>query len=357
MSELGNLTLSLRVNAETMFADLRKAGRAVQGEFENTNKRAAKGMESTMREMQGHIDRITGRKATNELNLIAQAIDGIGGKSKLNSRQLEQLTLEVNRLAAAGAKVPASLQGLTGIGSKLGAVFQSLGTGGGISGALAAIGPAGLAASAGIGAITIAGTKAFGAIKDLAAEAEQWTNLAKSTGLGVVQVQQLSSLLEDAGIPAESLKKAFKELQKEIATGGKELAKFGIDVAALKDLSPEEQFRAMATQIAAIEDPAVRTTVALAAFGRSGQELIPVLDDVAKGSDKMLEALSEGQVRALAEADAKIDAAARKWEFLKKTFLATAIEIASFTPIQGTASIFGGKKPVAGGGGRGGLTR
>ena len=153
MSELGNLTLSLRVNAETIFADLRKAGQAVQGELEKTNKRAAKGMESTMREMQGHIDRITGRKATNELNLIAQAIDGIGGKSKLNSQQLERLTLDVNRLAAAGAKVPASLQGLTGMGSKLGSVFTALGSGGGISGALAAIGPAGLAASAGLGAI------------------------------------------------------------------------------------------------------------------------------------------------------------------------------------------------------------
>src|SRR3990172_2674784 len=127
MSELGNLTLSLRVNAETIFDDVRKAGQAVQGELEKTNKRAAKGMESTMREMQGHIDRITGRKATNELNLIAQAIDGIGGKSKLNSQQLERLTLDVNRLAAAGAKGPPRLPGPTGVGSQLGPGFTPLG--------------------------------------------------------------------------------------------------------------------------------------------------------------------------------------------------------------------------------------
>lgn len=342
MSELGNLTLSLRVNAETMFADLRKMSASVTNEFEKTNKRAAKSMESTTREMQGHIDRITGRKATNELNLIAQAIDGIGGKSKLNVQQLERLTGEVNRLAAAGAKVPASLQGLTGVGSKLTSVFQSLGTGGGVSGALMAIGPAGIAAAAGLGVVTMAGGKAFRAIKELAAEAEQWSNIAKSTGLGVEQVQQLSALLEDAGIPAEALTKGFKKMQVEIAGGGTALAKFGVKVSDLKDMAPEEQFRALAERIGSIEDPAIRTAAAVAAFGRSGQELIPVLEDVAKGADKMIDALGADQIEELKRADDAIDHYTRKLEYFGKVALLAALRAAKiqFNPLGFGAGLF-----------------
>ena len=45
-------------------------------------------------------------------------------------------------------------------------------------------------------------------------------------------MQQLSILLEDAGIPADALAKGMKELQREIATGGVELQKFGTMIGA-----------------------------------------------------------------------------------------------------------------------------
>lgn len=323
---IARATLELGADGSKLAPDMAAAVAKAQGQIEQANRKMERAQASATRAIQGHIDRINAAKPTHDMRLLEQAVLKLGGTANLSSGQLARVTAEVNRLAAAGAKVPQSLSGLTGIGSKLGAAFQALGTGGGLSGALAAIGPAGLAASAGIGAVTLAGGAAFRAIKDLAAEGEHWTNLAKQTGLGVVEVQQLSALLEDAGIPADALATSMKELQKEIATGGAELKKFGIDVAELKDLAPEEQFRTMAERIAAIEDPAQRTAVAVAAFGRSGADLIPILGDVASGADKMFEALTQGQIAALTRADAELDRFGRKFELFWKTTAASAIQ-------------------------------
>jgi hypothetical protein len=338
---IGRATIQLGADGSKLAPEMAAAVAKAQGSLERANKQMERAHASTMKAIQGHINQINATRPTQEMRLLEQAVQKLGGTANLTKDQLGRVTSQVNALAAAGAKVPASLSGLTGMGSKLGAAFSSLTTGGGVSGALAAIGPAGVAAAGALGVVTVAGGAAFRAISDLAEKAEQWDNIAASTGLGATEVQQLSALLEDAGIPAEALGKAMKELQKEIATGGKELEKFGIDVAKLKDLTPEEQFRAMATQIAAIEDPADRTAVALAAFGRSGTELLPVMDDVASGADKMYDALDPEQRAALKKADATLDAFGRKWEFTKNTVLASIVEmIQAYKGFAGTIPIF-----------------
>jgi hypothetical protein len=324
---IARATIQLGADGSKLAPEMAAAVAKAQAILDGANKKAEREAAKSARAIQAAMNSINAVKPARDMETLASAVQKLGGTANLTREQLSRVTLEVNRLAAAGAKVPASLSGLTGIGSKLGAVFQSLGTGGGFSGALAAIGPAGLAASAGIGAVTLAGGAAFRAIKDLASEAERWSNIAASTGLGVTEVQQLSALLEDAGIPAEALTMGFKRMQQEIAGGGAALAKFGIKVADLKDMSPEEQFRALAERIAAIEDPAERTAAAIAAFGRSGQELIPVLDKVATGADKMFGALSGSQIEDLKRADDAIDRYTRKLELLGKQALVTGLQL------------------------------
>lgn len=325
---IARATIELGADGSKLAPEMAAATAKAQAELDKANRRMERAQAATFKAIQGHIDRINAAKPTQDMRLLEQAVLKLGGTANLTKDQLARVTLEVNRLAAAGAKVPASLSGLTGIGSKLGSVFQALGTGGGLSGALAAIGPAGLAASAGLGAVTLAGGAAVRVVSELAAEGEKWANLAKSTGLGVVEVQQLSTLLKDASIPAEALGTAMRELQREIADGGKQLAKFGVEVSDLKELSPEDQLRAMAERIAAIEDPATKTAAAIAAFGRAGQELIPALDGIAAGADKAFDALSGDQIAALERADDVLDDLARKWEFLWKTAVAGAVEFA-----------------------------
>lgn len=338
---IGRATIQLGVDGSKLAPEMAAAVAKAQGSLERANKQMERAQASTFKAIQGHIDRINAARPTHEMRMLEQAVQKLGGTANLTKDQLGRVTAQVNALAAAGAKVPASLSGLTGMGSKLTAAFSSLTTGGGVSGALAAIGPAGVAAAGALGAVTLAGGAAVREITSLASKAEEWSNLAASTGLGTTQVQQLSALLEDAGIPADALAKAMKELQKEIATGGKELEKFGIVTANLRDLSPEEQLRAMAAQVAAIQDPATRAAASLAAFGRSGTDLLPVMDDVAKGADKMYGALSSEQVDSLARADAALDAFGRKWDITKKRVLGAVVEmIQGFRGFAGTIPVF-----------------
>jgi flagellin-specific chaperone FliS len=59
----------------------------------------------------------------------------------------------------------------------------------------------------------------------------------------------------------------------------KAFGKLGIDVAALRTLSPDKQFLAIADALAAVEDPAERSALAVAIFGKSGTDLLPMLKD------------------------------------------------------------------------------
>lgn len=325
---LARATIELGVDATKLSPEMAAAVARAQSILDGANKKTEQAAARSARAIQSVMDRINAVRPTKDMERLEQAVAKLGGTARLTADQAARAAVEVNRLAAAGAKVPASLQGLTSMGSKLGAAFQSLTTGGGISGALATLGPAGVAAAAGLGAVTLAGGAAVREIADLASQAEQWSNIAKSTGLGITEVQQLSAMLEDAGIPAEALKKGMKALSDEIATGGKQLEPFGISIEGWDLMSQEERLQAIAKIISEIEDPATASAVAVAAFGKSGADLIPVMDQVASGAYKMYGALGDGAIASLAQADQTIDAFMRKLTNAKRTLLAGAIEIA-----------------------------
>ncbi len=345
---IARLTVELGADGSKLAPEMAAALSKAKGELAKANKEMERAQASTMKAVQGHIDKINATRPTNEMRMLEQAVGKLGGTASLTKDQLKRVTLEVNALAAAGAKVPASLSNLTGMGSKLGAAFQSLTTGGGVSGAVAAIGPAGVAAAGALGALTLAGGFATRQIADLAGQAEQWSNIAASTGLGIETVQRLSAMLEDAGIPAEALKKAMKALSDEIAGGGKQLAQFGISVKGWDLMTQEERLRAFAAIIRDIQDPAIQSAVAVAGLGKSGADLIPVMSDVASGAYKMYDALGPASTAALLAADKQIDTFTRKLKDASKRLIASGLELAqglSFGP--GGIPIFTGSPGAA----------
>lgn len=324
---IGRATIELGADGSKLAPEMAAAVVKAQGQLERANRQMERAHASTMKAIQSHIDRINATRPTQEMRLLEQAVTKLGGTSKLTQGQLARVTAEVNALAAAGAKVPATLSKLTGVGSKLGAAFQSLTTGGGVSGALAAIGPAGVAAAAALGTLTLAGGAALREISALAAKAEAWSNTAKATGLGVGTVQKLQAFFEDAGIEAEILNTAMRSLHKEIADGGKDLAKYGVDLASIKEQSPEEQLQAVAQAIANISDVNERGAAAQAAFGRAGERLIPILDQVAAGGYKVIDALGDKQVAALTKTDEAFDRLSRQFTHYKDSFISGMAEM------------------------------
>jgi hypothetical protein len=289
---------------------------------------AAGRMGVELRAVQGGLDKITAARPTGEMKALDLAVRGLGGTAQLTREQLGRVTVQVNQLAAAGAKVPESLSGLTGMGSKLGAAFQALTTGGGISGALAAIGPAGVAAAAGLAAITGGATAAYRAVSDLASQAEQWGNVSAATGISVESVQKLQDYLVDAGFDATDLTRIMKAMQSEIASGGKSLEKYGISLEPLKDKTAEEQLRLLAQAISSIEDPMVRGAAATEAFGRGGSRALAAIAGLASGDYLQMAAMTAAQVAELQRIDKELDAAGRAWENWKKRAVYSMLQVA-----------------------------
>jgi hypothetical protein len=150
------------------------------------------------------------------------------------------------------------------------------------------IGASIFAAGAGIvGAITPA-------VAIFAAMGGSLDDMSQRTGVAVEQLSSLSYAAEQSGSSADDLEKGIRKMQQTLveAANGSEtaaaaLAAVGVSVQELQGLSPDEQFRRIATGIAGIKDPARRAAVAMDLFGKSGADLVPLLSQGAAGIREM----------------------------------------------------------------------
>lgn len=120
---------------------------------------------------------------------------------------------------------------------------------------------------------------------------DQTNDLAQRLGMGVESLQALQMAatlggVEDATVALQKLTVAIGNA----AESGKTEAftKLGLDFAALQAMSPEEQFRAVQRAIAALPTPAEKAAAAVAIFGKSGVELLPLMNqNLAEVEDRM----------------------------------------------------------------------
>lgn len=189
---------------------------------------------------------------------------------------------------------------LKGMGGKaFGGAFESLGElGGGIVGNLAklATSPAGM-----FGGMVAAALKA-------AEGGAAMLHLSKMTGIATEQLGTLKYAAEQSGIGTEGLAAGMRHLQKaevDAMSGGKEsmlaFAKLGVNFRDLQNLSPDEQLRTVSRAIAAIQNPAEKTALAMKIFGRSGAEMVEFADDLDKLEARAKELGFTGMTREAAE--------------------------------------------------------
>jgi hypothetical protein len=145
---------------------------------------------------------------------------------------------------------------------------------------------------AGIGAAIIAPLSV--AAKTFADVGDSLDEMSQRTGVSVESLSQLQFGLDLAGSSLEGFEKAIRREQKtlaEAASGSKSarqaFADLGLDWKQLVQLSPEEQFLAVAEAISQIDDPGRRAAAALEVFGRGGAELLPLLTMGADGIRKL----------------------------------------------------------------------
>ena len=178
-------------------------------------------------------------------------------------------------LAATSAKLRGWSAGL----GRLGAATR----GGELPGPLAAIAnfsfsPAGLV------------TGMLAAVREWASGGAELARLAEKAGTTVEAISALGYAARRCGVDTGRLAMGIRRMQVAIAgaaqgmpLAGKALASIGASVEDLAKLRPEEQFRYLADRIAAVPNPTLRAAAAVKIFGKSGTELLPLLNQGAAG--------------------------------------------------------------------------
>jgi len=163
---------------------------------------------------------------------------------------------------------------------------------------------------------------------------DQLDKMSQRTGMSVEALSQLKFAAEQSGSSVEGLEAGIKGMQKMIlnaerglSTATDTLDDLGISMDDLAGKSPEDQFTFLAEALSRVEDPSRRAGLAMQAFGRSGQMLLPMLNGGAESinalraeADRLGFTLTGAQATAAAEmADA--------WNRIKNLLLSVSIQI------------------------------
>jgi hypothetical protein len=204
---------------------------------------------------------------------VADIIEVVAKFRDEASRELERFGTNLQNIAKMGiepiAKIsPTAGAALEGFVSKLGPTGL----------AITAIGGAAIGAVGGLTAL----------VKSVADTADEMKDLSQVTGFSTEALSGLGLAAEKSGSSLEGVTGSVKNMQRAIAeatAGSKEaneaLAALGVSAEELRSQTPEQQFETLAKAITRIEDPAQRASLAMKIFGKSGTELMPILNTVA----------------------------------------------------------------------------
>jgi len=184
---------------------------------------------------------------------------------------------------------------------------------GGLAG-LAGAGPLGVAFGAAVGGAKLFGD-ALGRVKDLA----DTSKLAKNIGVTGEAYMGLAASAERAGVSGDEFGSLLQKGSAKIAGGSTDaaaaLGMIGLNITALKALSPDKQFLAIADGLKNTGDAGKRASVAMKLYEEGGLKLLPVLT---KGSAGLQEFAAEQKKLGLVLSDDSLKAAERAKAALPK---------------------------------------
>jgi hypothetical protein len=136
----------------------------------------------------------------------------------------------------------------------------------------------------------------LGAAKVFASAGDQLDKMRARTGFSAEALSELGFAAEQGGASIETLERSLAGMarfsvmaERGLSTATDILDMLGVSVDQFKQAGPEERFKLLAEAISRIEDPTLRAGLALNVFGRSGRELLPMLE----GGRASIEALQE----------------------------------------------------------------
>ncbi len=244
---------------------------------------ASRNLEGFRGRVKALTDEILGRAAGQRVAELAKAIQNAGGVGALAGPQLERVRKEVSALAAEGAKLPASLQGLVEQKSKVLEVGEAIAGGAGLKGALLGAVPAAAAVVAVAGVLSgtllavasasVASTRAF------METSASLTDLSNETDIATEDLQRLKFIAEAANISGEELAKGVAKMERELIKSPQSFDALGLSVDRLLKMKPEERFLEIVAALGRIPDSAKRSAAAQEIFGQAASGVLRLVKE------------------------------------------------------------------------------
>lgn len=182
----------------------------------------------------------------------------------------------------------------------------------------------GLLPAATVGAVVVGFTQMM---NSSAAFGEEITLAAQKTGLTTDMLQDLNYLAKTTNSSLGGLEAGMRKMNMTISDGlaGNKTAvetfqKLGISVDSLRTMNSDQRFKAIAAAIALIPDPAVRAAMAVDVLGRSGVDLIPLIEAMRSMPDMKVPKLSEAELKSLDDAKTALEKLDYAWTITQGKF-------------------------------------
>ena len=130
-------------------------------------------------------------------------------------------------------------------------------------------------------ALKVAGeliAEGFEHVKESFALGKELNELSARTGVAVGDLVSLREEFKNAGKSADDIGPVFNKMQKSIGTGASAtvVREMGLDMKKLREMTPTEQFETLGKAINGLQSPTDRAQAAMAIFGKTGAELLPM---------------------------------------------------------------------------------
>lgn len=271
------VTAKFQADFDSFYAAVQKADVSLKGFEQGAGK-----VESSLNKM---TNSLSGTRLIQDATLMAEAVERVGGTSKLTADELAAVSAKASaaaeKLRAMGQDVPPGIAKIAAESRVAGSALDSMKS---IAGSLA--GAFGIAFS--VGAVVNFGKSVFDS-------ASQVHDMALKLGISAEAVQGFKFAATQAGSSLDAVGTAITRMNANLSEGDKgtvaALTQAGIKFQDIRNQKPEDAFLSIADAIQKIPDPMVQSEVALKLFGKSAAELLPAMKEgfraAAEGADKM----------------------------------------------------------------------
>lgn len=142
--------------------------------------------------------------------------------------------------------------------------------------------------------VALAAATAIGSLKRFADVGDMLDKMSLRTGVTVEALSELKFAAEQSGAGIQAIETGIRGMNRLLldfgrgtATAADTMRDLGISFGELQGLSVEGRFEVFAEALSTIEDQSRRSALAMKVFGRSGTELLPLLNQGAAGISKL----------------------------------------------------------------------